>query len=247
MKGNNVKKIRRLLVNLFLVLLLLIGLGLIFNKGLRNMMLAYQSNQYQITKVSKKTIKQNNQKGVGDFDFAKVNPISFEDVMKSQWKNQKLPVIGGIAVPDLGINLPIFRGVGNSELMYGAGTMKENQVMGQANYTLASHHVSGVTGAPNLLFTPLERAEKGMMIYLTDKDTVYQYQIRDKKVMSPDHVEVIEDHPGVKELTLVTCDDLEAVNRIIVFADYLKSFPEDQAESNVKKAFESSYNQFSNF
>ena len=78
------------------------------------MMLAYQSNQYQITKVSKKTIKQNNQKGVGDFDFAKVNPISFEDVMKSQWKNQKLPVIGGIAVPDLGINLPIFRGVGNS-------------------------------------------------------------------------------------------------------------------------------------
>src|SRR5574339_910394 len=110
MKGNNVKKIRRLLVNLFLVLLLLIGLGLIFNKGLRNMMLAYQSNQYQITKVSKKTIKQNNQKGVGDFDFAKVNPISFEDVMKSQWKKDRKSVVGGIAVPDLGINLPIFRG-----------------------------------------------------------------------------------------------------------------------------------------
>src|SRR5574337_476525 len=115
------------------------------------------------------------------------------------------------------------------------------------SYALASHSISGVTGPPTLLFTPLERAEKGMMIYLTDKDTIYQYQIRDKKVMSPDHVEVIEDHPGVKELTLVTCDDLEAVNRIIVFADYLKSFPEDQAESHVKKAFESSYNQFSNF
>ena len=96
-------------------------------------------------------------------------------------------------------------------------------------------------------YATVERAEKGMMIYLTDKDTVYQYQIRDKKVVSPDHVEVIEDHPGVKELTLVTCDDLEAVNRIIVFADYLKSFPEDQAESHVKKAFESRYNQFSNF
>lgn len=241
------KKIKKILFNLLLVLLILIGLGLIFNKGIRNMLLAMQSNRYQITKVSKETIKKNNQKGVGDFDFSKVDPISFEDVMKNQWKNEKLPVIGGIAVPDIGINLPIFRGVGNAELSYGAGTMKENQVMGQANYALASHSISGVTGPPTLLFTPLERAEKGMMIYLTDKDTIYQYQIRDKKVMAPNHVEVIDDHPGVNELTLVTCADMEAVNRIIVFADYLKSFPVDKAESNIKKAFESSYNQATNF
>ena len=130
------KKVRRWLVNIFLILLLLLGLLLIFNKGFRNMIMAWNANKYQVTKIDKKTLKQNNRKGIGDFDFSKVNPISFEDVMKNQLNAQKLPVIGGIAIPDLGINLPIFRGIGNVELMYGAGTMKPDAVMGQGNYAL---------------------------------------------------------------------------------------------------------------
>ena len=241
------KKVRRWLVNIFLVLLLMLGLLLIFNKGFRNMLMAWNANKYQVTKIDKKTLKDNDKDGIGDFDFSKVNPISFEDVMKNQLNAQKLPVIGGIAIPDLGINLPIFRGIGNVELTYGAGTMKPDAVMGQGNYALASHHVSGVTGAPQLLFTPLERAKKDMVIYITDKEKIYQYKIRDVQVMTPEHVEVIDDHPDKKELTLVTCDDIEAVNRIIVFADYVKEFRFDTAKKDVKKAFEVSYNQFTNF
>ena len=225
----------------------MLGLLLIFNNGFRNMLMAWNANKYQVTKIDKKTLKQNNQEGIGNFDFSKVNPISFEDVMKNQLNAQKLPVIGGIAIPDLGINLPIFRGIGNVELMYGAGTLKEDSVMGQGNYALASHHVTGVTGAPQLLFTPLERAKKDMTIYITDKEKIYQYKIRDVQVMTPDHVEVIDDHPGKKELTLVTCDGIEAVNRIIVFADYVKEFPFDTGPKDVTQSFEVSYNQFTNF
>lgn len=211
------------------------------------MIMAWNANRYQVSKIDKKTLKKNNRAGIGDFDFSKVNPISFEDVMKNQLNAQKLPVIGGIAIPDLAVNLPIFRGIGNVELMYGAGTMKEDEVMGQGNYALASHHITGVTGASQLLFTPLERAKNGMVIYITDKEKIYQYQIRDVKIVTPEHVEVIEDHPGKKELTLVTCDDIEAVRRIIVFADYVKEFPFDTAKPSVRKAFEIKYNQFSNF
>jgi sortase A len=147
------KKVRRWLVNIFLVLLLMLGLLLIFNKGFRNMLMAWNANKYQVTKIDKNTLKKNNQKGIGDFDFSKVNPISFEDVMKNQLNAQKLPVIGGIAIPDLGINLPIFRGIGNVELTCTVLVrLKPDAVMGQGNYALASHHVSGVTGAPQLLF-----------------------------------------------------------------------------------------------
>ena len=42
--------------------------------------------------------------------------------------SQKLPVVGGIAIPEVGINLPIFKGLGNTELTYGAGTMKEKEI-----------------------------------------------------------------------------------------------------------------------
>ena len=40
---------------------------------------------------------------------------------KPRWFS-KLPVVGGIAIPEVGINLPIFKGLGNTELTYGAGT-----------------------------------------------------------------------------------------------------------------------------
>ena len=59
--------------------------------------------------------------------------------MKAQFENKNLPVIGAIAIPSVEINLPIFKGLSNVALLTGAGTMKENQVMGKNNYALASH------------------------------------------------------------------------------------------------------------
>ena len=35
---------------------------------------------------------------------------------QAQMGSQKLPVVGGIAIPEVGINLPIFKGLGNTEL-----------------------------------------------------------------------------------------------------------------------------------
>lgn len=113
------------------------------------------TNKYQITKVSKKTIEKN-KKAKTTYDFDSVQSISAESILKAQMDAQQLPVIGGIAIPDVGLNLPIFKGVGNTELSYGAGTMKENQVMGgENNYALASHHVFGMTGSTDMLFSLL--------------------------------------------------------------------------------------------
>ncbi|MGZ7204728.1 class A sortase, partial [Streptococcus pyogenes] len=93
-------------------------------------------------------------------------------------------VIGGIAIPDFGVNLPIFKGLSNVALMYGAGTMKEDQVMGQGNYTLASHHVFGIAGASETLFSPLEKSKAGMKIYVTDKENIYVYVITEVEVLN---------------------------------------------------------------
>lgn len=76
----------------------------------------------------------------------------------------------GIAIPEISMNLPIFKGLDNVGLYYGAGTMKAEQQMGEGNYALASHHVFGITGASDMLFSPLDRAKEGMKIYITDKE-----------------------------------------------------------------------------
>lgn len=233
----------KLLKGLLSALLLLIGVALIFNKSIRNTLMAWHTNQYQVSQVSKQTIEQNKDANVS-YDFDAVESISTESVLKAQTSSANLPVIGGIAIPDLSINLPIFKGLGNTELSYGAGTMKENQVMGgDNNYALASHHVFGLAGSSQMLFSPLENAKIGMSIYLTDKDKVYTYMITSVEKVTPDQVAVIEDTPGRKELTLVTCTDAEATSRTIVKGIYDSEVSFDQAPENVLEAFNTAYNQ----
>ncbi|HFI0306716.1 MULTISPECIES: class A sortase [Streptococcus] len=228
--------------NLAIGLLMLISLALIFNTSIRNMMIAWNSNKYQVTKVSKEEIASNKEVDT-TFDFAQVESISTEAVMKAQWEAQQLPVIGGIAIPDLKINLPIFKGLSNVALMYGAGTMKETQEMGKGNYSLASHHIFGMAGASETLFSPLENAKEGMKIYLTDKENIYVYNVKSVQSVTPDSVYVIDDVEGQNEITLVTCEDLAATMRTIVKGDLEEVIPYDQADGETLKYFEQTYNQ----
>lgn len=221
---------------------MLISLALIFNTSIRNMMIAWNSNKYQVTKVSKEEIASNKEVDT-TFDFAQVESISTEAVMKAQWEAQQLPVIGGIAIPDLKINLPIFKGLSNVALMYGAGTMKETQEMGKGNYSLASHHIFGMAGASETLFSPLENAKEGMKIYLTDKENIYVYNVKSVQSVTPDSVYVIDDVEGQNEITLVTCEDLAATMRTIVKGDLEEVIPYDQADGETLKYFEQTYNQ----
>ena len=202
----------------------------------------YTTDRYQVIHVSRENIEQN-EKSKGNFDFSQVAVVSTQDVLAAQMSGQKLNVIGGIAIPDLEMNLPVFKGIDNTNLLYGAGTMKENQTMGEGNYALASHHVFDQVNSDHLLFSPLERAEVGQKVYLTDKAYIYTYTITSKEVVAPTDVEVIEDVPDKTLLTLVTCDDLQASNRLIVQTTYDGKTPYDQAPSKVQKAFTKSYTQ----
>lgn len=223
--------------------LIVVGLALIFNQSICNFLIGRQSNRYQIEKVSKKTLEKNQSADV-TYDFSAVEPISLQSVLKNQTSQVDLPVIGGIAIPDLDINLPIFKGLGNTELTYGAGTMKENQVMGgDNNYALASHHVFGLAGSSKMLFSPLENAKVGMKIYLTDKSTIYTYVITEIESVTPDRSDMINDTPGQSQVTLVTCTDQEATERIIVQGDLELSVAYSKASKEMLQAFNHSYNQ----
>lgn len=229
--------------NLLTVLLLLISLALIFNTSIRNFIIGWNTNKYQITNITAEDIEKNKEAET-TFDFDQVESVSTEAILKAQWEAQRLPVIGGIAVPELGINLPIFKGVFNTSLMYGAGTMKEEQEMGKGNYALASHHIFGVAGAANVLFSPLDNAKNGMKIYITDKTNVYTYVIDSVQIVSPESVYVIDDVEGRTEVTLVTCTDYYATERIIVKGILESTTPYNQAPKEVSEAFSKSYNQY---
>ncbi|HEP1824781.1 TPA: class A sortase [Streptococcus suis] len=229
--------------NLLTVVLILISLALTFNTSIRNFIIGWNTNKYQISNVTTEDIEKNKQAET-TFDFDQVQSISTEAILAAQWDAQRLPVIGGIAVPELGINLPIFKGVFNTSLMYGAGTMKENQEMGKGNYALASHHIFGVTGAADVLFSPLDRAKNGMKIYITDKTNVYTYVIDSVEIVSPESVYVIDDVEGRTEVTLVTCTDYNATQRIIVKGVLESTTPYNETAKDILDSFNKSYNQY---
>ena len=84
------------------------------------MIMVWHTNQYQVSKVDKNTIDKN-KKVKTSFDFQHVKSLSTEAVINAQWKAQKLPVIGGISIPELNMNLPIFKGLENVASTMGQG------------------------------------------------------------------------------------------------------------------------------
>lgn len=226
---------------IIMLLMIVVGFLLVFSKPISHYIIGLRSNDYQVSKVSKATIAKNETAEV-TYDFSSVQSVSMKSLLSSDGTD--LPVIGGIAIPDLSINLPIFKGVTNENLLYGAGTMKDSQVMGgENNYALASHHVFGLTGSSQMLFSPLEKAKVGMTIYLTDKSIIYTYKITEIVSVSPEQTEVLDDVAGESTLTLVTCEDKEATKRLIVKATLMDSITYQKATKTQMKAFSYSYNQ----
>lgn len=238
-KKNNRKNI---LINILAGFLILLSLALIFNAQIRDIFMVWNTNKYQVSQVTKEKIEENKETE-GNFDFDSVKSISSEAVLAAQWDAQQLPVIGGIAIPEVEINLPIFKGLDNVNLFYGAGTMKANQKMGEGNYSLASHHIFTAENASQMLFSPLVNAKAGMKIYLTDKDKVYTYEIREVKHVTPDRVDEIEDRDGIKEITLVTCVDSDATERIIVKGDFKEVKAYSETSDDILNAFNQPYKQ----
>lgn len=85
----NKKSFGRFFHNLIIFLLLVAGLALVFNKSIRNTLIAWNSNKYQISQVSKETINKN-KAAKTSFDFEAVQSVSTESILKAQMDAQNL-------------------------------------------------------------------------------------------------------------------------------------------------------------
>ncbi|WP_124041453.1 class A sortase [Clostridium perfringens] len=225
-------KTRRYLINILLVTMAIIGIILILNDQIKDYFIKRNSRKYSVENLEINDIKKNKEMPAS-FDFDNVKEIDSKSVFIEQYKNKELPTIGGIVIPSVGINLPIFKGLSNEALIYGAGTMSKDQVMGKGNYSLASHH----TKNPKLLFTPLEKVKIGEKIYLTDLENIYVYDITSNKKVSPDSVYVLDEIPGKNIVTLVTCGESEGITRIVVQGELVSITPLNKSTQDMKNAF----------
>lgn len=155
-----------------------------------------------------------------DFDFNAVQSLEVIDVLKARLNKKHFSVIGSIAIPSVDLELPIGKGVSESVIALGAGTMKPDQKPGIGNYALASHYIEN----KDILFGPLYDVALGDIAYISDQDTVYEYKITVVEVIQDTDVFVIYDTPDQTLLTLITCAE-SGTKRLLVQGEFIQSYP----------------------
>lgn len=237
---------KRTIIGFLGVILILAGSLFLFNKPIKNYFVEKTAEKYQISKVTKEEIEKNQKKGTEGkkdekkngitFDFDAVKPLNLNAVTRSQLsgRSKELPVIASVAVPSVEICLPVFKGLQNDGLYYGAGTLSPDQTMGEGNYGIASHR----SDRADLLFTPLDNVKLGDKIYLTDLSNVYTYVTVWKEKVDPSAVEVLDVDPDRKLVTLLTCGDIYATTRIVVQGELVSTEPMDQMTEEAANAFD---------
>lgn len=210
------KKRKRVSMKYFPILIIIIGVVSLAYPFAKNTVVKYVSMNI----VQKLEILSDEEMKTMDitYDFEDIISINALDVVSAanEAVSGKLPKIGRITVPSVGIDLAILEGVSNSNMSVGAGTLKAGQMMGAGNYALASHHMIN----KNLLFSPLDRVEIGEKIYLYDGEEIFEYIIIQKEVIEASKVDVIEDQEGKTSVTLITCDD-DGKKRLMVVGELI--------------------------
>lgn len=111
--------------------------------------------------------------------------------------------IGLVCIPAVKIILPIFPGTSDFALLNGVGTYWRNQRLGQGNYVVAAHNLSG----QKALLNPMTVVKPGQQIYLTDFVHLATYTAVSNRVVTDRHSELLA-VPGPHqpaEVTLFRC------------------------------------------
>lgn len=176
----------------------------------------------------------------GQFDFNEVRNVSAAEVnqVRSDIESGEadLDILGAVAIPDANLNTAVIKGMSDAAMVSGAGTMFPDQVMGQGNYTLASHHIG--YGTDILLNNISDSVTVGDTIYLTDLTNIYVYDTFFVEAVNPDQVQYIsQEVTGDPIITLMTCT-ADLTQRWIVQGNLTETVTFDEAPADVQALFQ---------
>ncbi|MBO8441006.1 MAG: class A sortase [Firmicutes bacterium] len=217
---------KKAIYSIIIVILVLISLILIFNKQITNKLV----DSYRPT-ISRKDIEKNKD-AKATYNYSNVHEMNLKTAAEAR-ANDRIKAIGLVAIPKIKMNVQIVNGVSNEDLALAAGTLKPNQVMGQGNYAIAGHRMWDKYA----MFSPIFwKARVGQKIYLTDLNNIYEYKATERKFISPSDVSVVNDVPGKRLITLITCDST-GQKRLMLRGKYVKKYSWKKAPNKIKKAF----------
>ncbi len=113
-------------------------------------------------------------------------------------------VMGSVEIPKINVKLPIYHGTGKDVLEKGAGHLRNTSlpIGGKSTHAVLTGH-TGLSTA--VLFTDLDKLEKGDVFYIYVLDKTLAYEVDQIKVVLPTQTEDLKVQPGEDHVTLLTC------------------------------------------
>ncbi|MFW3332001.1 class A sortase [Aerococcus viridans] len=233
---------RRLGFRRFLgLILLVIGIVIMINQAWPVVQVYLNQQDVAVANYTAEELQENaSDQSNGQFDFNEVRNVSATEVNQVRTDIQlgeaDLDVLGAVAIPDANLNTAVIKGMSDVAMVSGAGTMFPDQVMGQGNYTLASHHIG--YGTDILLNNISDSVTVGDKIYLTDLTNVYVYETFFVEAVNPDQVQYIsQEVTGNPIITLMTCT-ADLTQRWIVQGNLTETVAFGEAPADVQALFQ---------
>lgn len=231
------------------ILMILSGIGIAAYPVVSNMV--YRQNASKVIEDYDKEIADSNQEEIDAVKEAakNYNAQLQRIVVKEEngnWKEEgqsyldMLGVgnsIGYITIPKIDVNLPIYNGTSANVLQKGIGHIERSSfpLGGESTHSVLTGH----RGMPDaVLFTDLDRVEKGDLFYLHILDEVLAYEVDQIKVVEPDDTEDLKIMEGKDYCTLVTCTPY-AINshRLLVRGTRVEYTGEEEEASGEYQGF----------
>ena len=132
--------------------------------------------------------------------YQKLNLIQESDVTHIEKKEESLGQVMMLSIPSIDLYQPILDTLSDDNLNVALTQIKEEQVLGSGNFTVAGH-LSSVDGRH---FNRLPEVQIGDEVsVLTDKQ-VYTFTVDSREVIEVTDVDVLDDGDQ-SEITLITC------------------------------------------
>lgn len=223
------------------LILLVIGIVIMINQAWPVVQVYLNQQDVAVANYTAEELQENaSVQSNGQFDFNEVRNVSATEVNQVRADIESgeadLDVLGAVAIPDANLNTAVIKGMSDVAMVSGAGTMFPDQVMGQGNYTLASHHIG--YGTDILLNNISDSVTVGDKIYLTDLTNVYVYETFFVEAVNPDQVQYIsQEVTGNPIITLMTCT-ADLTQRWIVQGNLTETVAFGEAPAEVQALFQ---------
>ncbi|WP_171028950.1 class A sortase [Vagococcus zengguangii] len=131
--------------------------------------------------------------------------------------------VGQIIIPDIELEVPLFYGLKQEELLYGAGLMYPQRNFETDNIVIVGHHLT----IANVLFGKLQELKQDSLIMVEFMGENFLYRVKMKHLVSEKELAVLENQ-SEPQLTLITCDKPERTEqRLVVVGELLEEEKDD--------------------